>query len=87
MRGSEAAAIGVPDEVKGEEDKKMQVKMIVILAAPEKAAVAPKGKKKFLCMRGAFHGKTHGALSLTTATGTLFTSSCASIARPASMGT
>ncbi|WP_061932681.1 aspartate aminotransferase family protein [Aureimonas sp. AU22] len=28
----------------------------------------PKGKKKFLCMRGAFHGKTHGALSLTTAT-------------------
>lgn len=28
----------------------------------------PKGKKKFLCMRGAFHGKTHGPLSLTTAT-------------------
>ncbi|PWJ91310.1 putrescine aminotransferase [Mesorhizobium loti] len=28
----------------------------------------PKGKKKFLCMQGAFHGKTHGALSLTTAT-------------------
>lgn len=28
----------------------------------------PKGKRKFLCMRGAFHGKTHGALSLTTAT-------------------
>ncbi len=27
----------------------------------------PKGKTKFLCMRGAFHGKTHGALSLTTA--------------------
>lgn len=28
----------------------------------------PKGKTKFLCMKGAFHGKTHGALSLTTAT-------------------
>lgn len=28
----------------------------------------PKGKRKFLCMRGAFHGKTHGALALTTAT-------------------
>ena len=28
----------------------------------------PKGKDKFLCMRGAFHGKTHGALALTTAT-------------------
>jgi len=28
----------------------------------------PNGKTKFLCMRGAFHGKTHGALSLTTAT-------------------
>ncbi|QIG50159.1 aspartate aminotransferase family protein [Nordella sp. HKS 07] len=28
----------------------------------------PKGKTKFLCMRGAFHGKTHGPLSLTTAT-------------------
>ncbi|MBL3684626.1 aminotransferase class III-fold pyridoxal phosphate-dependent enzyme (plasmid) [Sinorhizobium meliloti] len=28
----------------------------------------PKGKDKFLCMRGAFHGKTHGPLSLTTAT-------------------
>ncbi|HUD93446.1 aspartate aminotransferase family protein [Sphingobium sp.] len=28
----------------------------------------PKGKQKFLCMQGAFHGKTHGALSLTTAT-------------------
>lgn len=28
----------------------------------------PKGKMKFLCMQGAFHGKTHGALSLTTAT-------------------
>lgn len=28
----------------------------------------PKGKSKFLCMQGAFHGKTHGALSLTTAT-------------------
>ncbi|KQV38670.1 hypothetical protein ASC96_25375 [Rhizobium sp. Root1204] len=28
----------------------------------------PKGKNKFLCMQGAFHGKTHGALSLTTAT-------------------
>lgn len=28
----------------------------------------PKGRRKFLCMRGAFHGKTHGALSLTTAT-------------------
>ncbi|WEX75267.1 aspartate aminotransferase family protein [Sinorhizobium numidicum] len=28
----------------------------------------PKGKNKFLCMRGAFHGKTHGPLSLTTAT-------------------
>ncbi|MCF8709012.1 class-III pyridoxal-phosphate-dependent aminotransferase [Rhizorhapis sp. SPR117] len=27
----------------------------------------PKGKTKFLCMQGAFHGKTHGALSLTTA--------------------
>ncbi|WP_395394377.1 aspartate aminotransferase family protein [Novosphingobium sp. BL-8A] len=29
---------------------------------------APKGKTKFVCMRGAFHGKTHGPLSLTTAT-------------------
>lgn len=28
----------------------------------------PKGKRKFLCMQGAFHGKTHGALALTTAT-------------------
>jgi acetylornithine/succinyldiaminopimelate/putrescine aminotransferase len=28
----------------------------------------PKGKTKFLCMQGAFHGKTHGALSVTTAT-------------------
>ncbi len=28
----------------------------------------PKGKTKFLCMKGAFHGKTHGPLSLTTAT-------------------
>ncbi|WP_139813068.1 aspartate aminotransferase family protein [Ensifer aridi] len=28
----------------------------------------PKGKNKFLCMQGAFHGKTHGPLSLTTAT-------------------
>ena len=28
----------------------------------------PKGKTKFLCMAGAFHGKTHGAMSLTTAT-------------------
>ena len=28
----------------------------------------PKGKTRFLCMQGAFHGKTHGALSLTTAT-------------------
>lgn len=28
----------------------------------------PKGKTKFVCMRGAFHGKTHGPLSLTTAT-------------------
>lgn len=28
----------------------------------------PKGKRKFLCMRGAFHGKTHGVLALTTAT-------------------
>jgi acetylornithine/succinyldiaminopimelate/putrescine aminotransferase len=28
----------------------------------------PKGKSKFLCMQGAFHGKTHGPLSLTTAT-------------------
>ncbi len=28
----------------------------------------PKGKTQFLCMRGAFHGKTHGAMSLTTAT-------------------
>ena len=28
----------------------------------------PKGKTKFLCMQGAFHGKTHGAMSLTTAT-------------------
>jgi len=28
----------------------------------------PKGKRKFLCMKGAFHGKTHGALALTTAT-------------------
>lgn len=27
----------------------------------------PKGKTKFLCMQGAFHGKTHGAMSLTTA--------------------
>lgn len=31
-------------------------------------AQTPKGKRKFLCMRGAFHGKTHGPLSLTTAT-------------------
>ncbi len=29
----------------------------------------PKGKTKFLCMHGAFHGKTHGALSMTTAAG------------------
>lgn len=28
----------------------------------------PKGKRKFLCMQGAFHGKTHGPMSLTTAT-------------------
>ncbi|MDG5747607.1 aspartate aminotransferase family protein [Qipengyuania sp. XHP0207] len=28
----------------------------------------PRGKTKFLCMQGAFHGKTHGALSMTTAT-------------------
>lgn len=28
----------------------------------------PKGKRKFLCIQGAYHGKTHGALSLTTAT-------------------
>lgn len=28
----------------------------------------PKGKRKFLCMQGAYHGKTHGAMSLTTAT-------------------
>lgn len=28
----------------------------------------PKGKTKYLCMQGAFHGKTHGPLSLTTAT-------------------
>jgi acetylornithine/succinyldiaminopimelate/putrescine aminotransferase len=28
----------------------------------------PKGKTKFLCFKGAFHGKTHGPLSLTTAT-------------------
>ena len=28
----------------------------------------PKGKTKFLCMRGAYHGKTHGPLSMTTAT-------------------
>lgn len=28
----------------------------------------PKGKRKYLCMQGAFHGKTHGPLSLTTAT-------------------
>ncbi|TCM21653.1 putrescine aminotransferase [Novosphingobium sp. PhB165] len=28
----------------------------------------PKGKTKFLCMQGAFHGKTHGPLSVTTAT-------------------
>ena len=27
----------------------------------------PKGKKKFICAQGAFHGKTHGALSTTTA--------------------
>lgn len=26
-----------------------------------------KGKTKFLCMEGAFHGKTHGALAMTTA--------------------
>jgi len=31
-------------------------------------AQSAKGKTKFLCMRGAFHGKTHGPLSLTTAT-------------------
>ena len=29
----------------------------------------PKGKTKFICMKGAFHGKTHGALSMTTAAG------------------
>ena len=29
----------------------------------------PKHKTKFLCMQGAFHGKTHGALSMTTAAG------------------
>ena len=29
----------------------------------------PKGKTKFICMEGAFHGKTHGALSMTTAAG------------------
>lgn len=28
----------------------------------------PKGKTKFVCMQGAFHGKTHGPLSVTTAT-------------------
>ena len=28
-----------------------------------------KHKTKFLCMQGAFHGKTHGALSMTTAAG------------------
>jgi acetylornithine/succinyldiaminopimelate/putrescine aminotransferase len=28
----------------------------------------PKGKTKFLCMQGAFHGKTHGVLPFTTAT-------------------
>ena len=28
----------------------------------------PKSKTKFLCFKGAFHGKTHGPLSLTTAT-------------------
>ncbi|HEX7872334.1 MAG TPA: aminotransferase class III-fold pyridoxal phosphate-dependent enzyme [Sphingobium sp.] len=28
----------------------------------------PKGKRKYLCMKGAFHGKTHGVLALTTAT-------------------
>jgi acetylornithine/succinyldiaminopimelate/putrescine aminotransferase len=28
----------------------------------------PKGKRKFLCFQGAYHGKTHGAMSLTTAT-------------------
>jgi len=27
----------------------------------------PKGKDKFICMRGSFHGKTHGSLSVTTA--------------------
>src|SRR3546814_12727857 len=27
----------------------------------------PKRKTKFMCMQGGFHGKTHGALSLTTA--------------------
>jgi acetylornithine/succinyldiaminopimelate/putrescine aminotransferase len=27
----------------------------------------PKGKSKFICMQGAFHGKTHGPLSVTTA--------------------
>jgi acetylornithine/succinyldiaminopimelate/putrescine aminotransferase len=27
----------------------------------------PKGKDKFICMQGAFHGKTHGSLSVTTA--------------------
>lgn len=27
----------------------------------------PKNKTKFLCMQGAFHGKTHGALAVTTA--------------------
>ena len=29
----------------------------------------PKQKTKFLCMDGAFHGKTHGALAVTTAAG------------------
>lgn len=30
-------------------------------------AQTPKGKTKFICMEGAFHGKTHGSLSVTTA--------------------
>ena len=28
---------------------------------------SPKGKTKFICMQGSFHGKTHGSLSVTTA--------------------
>ena len=37
----------------------------------------PKQKSKFICAQGAFHGKTHGALSVTTAAGSSAASSWA----------